>query len=115
MRILSLAPLAGPGLEIIRTLGELTIDPWNAHVPVRLHSADELRARLHGVEVLIVEADHVGAELIESSMLRFIGVCRGDPVNVDIAAATKHGVAVIRAPARNAGAVADLTLGLIFG
>jgi D-3-phosphoglycerate dehydrogenase len=64
---------------------------------------------------LLVEADHVPGALFEQSALRAIGVCRGDPVNVDIPAATKHGIAVVRAPARNAGAVAELTIAFMFG
>ncbi|MFN2614749.1 MAG: NAD(P)-dependent oxidoreductase [Actinomycetota bacterium] len=114
MRILSLAPLAGPGVERLRALGDLEIDPWSAHVPVKLHSADELRARLDGVDVLIVEADHVGADVIDGSSLRFIGVCRGDPVNVDIAAASKQGITVVRTPGRNASAVSELAIGLMY-
>src|SRR5207244_10905684 len=45
--------------------------------------------------------------------LRVIGTCRGDPVTVDIEGATKAGIPVLRAPGRNADAVAELTIGLI--
>lgn len=114
MKILSLAPLAGPGLERLRALGPLELDPWLEHVPIRLHAARDLVERLAGVGALIVEADSVPAEVIErSGSLRMIGVCRGDPVNVDVEAATKAGVPVVRAPARNANAVAELTVGLV--
>ena len=114
LTILSLAPLAGPGVDLLRALGDLKIDPWNAHVPIQLHSAEQLIDLLQGVDVLIVEADHVSAEVLEKSTLRYLGVCRGDPNNVDVPAATKHGVLVIRTPGRNANAVAELTIGLIF-
>jgi len=113
MRILSLAPLSGPGLDILTSLGWVEVDPWNDHVPIKLHAADELIPRLDGVDVLIVEADHISREVFAGSSLRTIGVCRGDPNNVDVPAATEHGVVVIRTPGRNADAVADLTLGLI--
>src|SRR3954471_16177546 len=43
-----------------------------------------------------------------------IGSCRGDPTNVDIPAATEKGIPVLRAPGRNADAVAELTVGLMF-
>lgn len=114
MNILSLAPLAGPGVDMLRSLGELTIDPWNEHAPPRFHSAADLVARLAGTDALIVEADHVSSEVLERASLRLLGVCRGDPVNVDLPAATKHGVVVIRAPGRNADAVAELTLGFFY-
>lgn len=115
MRLLSLAPLRGPGLEALRALGELEIDPWSEYVPVKLHSADELIARTAGVEILIVEADHVPGSLFEARPeVRIVASCRADPVNIDLDAATRAGVPVVHAPGRNAEAVADLTIGLIY-
>jgi D-3-phosphoglycerate dehydrogenase len=43
-----------------------------------------------------------------------IGSCRGDPNNVDVASATKAGIPVLRAPGRNADAVAELAIALLF-
>ena len=37
MKILSVAPLAGPGLDRLRALGKLEVDPWDAHVPMLRH------------------------------------------------------------------------------
>jgi D-3-phosphoglycerate dehydrogenase len=45
--------------------------------------------------------------------LKFIGICRGGPVNVDLEAATKAGVVVTYAPGRNAQAAAEFTIALI--
>lgn len=112
-RILSLAPLTGAGLDVIASLGELELDPWIGHVPVKLHSSDELVARLRGVHVLIVEADHVPGVVLEGTSVEVLASCRGNPVNVDVAAATAGGIPVLNAPARNAEAVAELTLGMI--
>jgi D-3-phosphoglycerate dehydrogenase / 2-oxoglutarate reductase len=115
MRILSLAPLRGPGLESLRSLGEIEIDPWSDHVPIKLHNAQQLIDRTSGVEVLIVEADHVPAELFSRRPeVRIVASCRGEPVNIDIAAATSAGVPVVHAPGRNADAVADLAVGLVY-
>ena len=114
MKILSFAPLAGPGLDTLRSLGELELDPWDEHVPIQVHSGPDLSDRLEGIDILLGEADPVSGDVIESAgALRVIGTCRGDPVNVDIEAATKAGIPVLRAPGRNAGAVAELTVGLI--
>src|SRR5207249_304323 len=99
--------------DTLKSLGELEVDPWIDHVPIKLHSADELIVRLRDVDVLIVEADHVSAPVLDASSLRFLGVCRGDPNNVDMDAATRNGVVVVRTPGRNAAAVAELTLGLM--
>ena len=115
MRILSLAALRGPDLEALHTLGEVELDPWNAYVPIKLHSADDLISRVAGVDVLIVEADHVPARLFEERPeIRIVATCRADPLNVDVDAATRAGVPVVHAPGRNANGVADLTVGLIF-
>ena len=74
----------------------------------------DLIARLDGVEVLIVEPDPVFGDVFDAApSLRIVGICRGDPVNIDIPAATKAGIPVLRAPGRNADAVAELTVGLI--
>jgi D-3-phosphoglycerate dehydrogenase / 2-oxoglutarate reductase len=65
------------------------------------------------VGVLIVEAEPVNEALLSQlSGLHLIACVRGDPVNVDVAAATARGAVVVHAPGRNAEAVADFTLGL---
>jgi phosphoglycerate dehydrogenase-like enzyme len=68
------------------------------------------RIRAVGADVLIVEADLIHAEVLDTCALKMIGCCRGDPVNVDLELATKRGVPVFHTPGRNADAVADLTL-----
>lgn len=68
------------------------------------------RLQEEACDVLIVEADLVQKEVLEGCGLKMVGACRGDPVNVDVELATKLGVPVFYTPARNAEAVADLTL-----
>ncbi|HXJ36746.1 MAG TPA: NAD(P)-dependent oxidoreductase [Candidatus Eisenbacteria bacterium] len=63
-----------------------------------------------GADVLIIEADLVHSEVLDTCPLQMIGCCRGDPVNVDVALATEKGIPVFHTPGRNADAVADLTL-----
>ncbi len=66
-----------------------------------------------GADVLIVETDLVHEEVFDACPLKIIGCCRGDPLNVDREAASRHGVPIFYAPGRNADAVADLTLGFM--
>ena len=109
------APFRGEGMETLQSLAEVVYDPWIEQVPLRLYDGEKLAARLEaeGADILIVESDFVNGPVFDLS-LRLIGSCRGDPNNVDIAAATKAGIPVLRAPGRNADAVAEITIGLLF-
>jgi D-3-phosphoglycerate dehydrogenase len=112
--ILSTAPLRGPGLDLLRELGEVILDPWIDHQPLRLYSSTQLaeRATEVGASVLICEADSCKGPVLDLP-LEAIGSTRGDPTNVDVAGATDRGIPVLRAPGRNADAVAELAVGLL--
>jgi D-3-phosphoglycerate dehydrogenase len=112
--ILATAPLRGPGLDALRALGEVVLDPWIDHQPLRLYSAEQLadRATEVGATVLICEADRCAGPVLDLP-LEAIGATRGDPTNVDVPGATAAGIPVLRAPGRNADAVAELTVGLL--
>ena len=113
--ILSTAPLRGPGLDALRELGEVVLDPWIDQSPLRLYDADALAARATevGATVIICEADRCAGPVLDLPLLA-IGSTRGDPTNVDLPAATAKGIPVLRAPGRNADGVAELTVGLLF-
>lgn len=110
------APFRGEGLERLESLcSEIVLDPWIDHRPLRLYRSSELAERIaaEGANLLVVESDSVKGEVLDQPLLA-IGCCRGDPTNVDVAAATARGIPVLRAPGRNADAVAEITIGLIF-
>jgi phosphoglycerate dehydrogenase-like enzyme len=74
----------------------------------------QLIGELHDEDVLVVHGAPVTDAVMDASpRLRLICVARGGPVNVDLEAATKRGIAVVFAPGRNADTVADLTLALM--
>lgn len=108
------APFRGPGLTTLQGLAEVVHEPWIDQEPLRVMGGDQLAARIDelGAELLVVESDFVQGPVFERP-LRCIGSCRGDPNNVDVAAATAAGIPVLHAPARNADAVAELTLALL--
>ncbi len=114
-RALVTAPFRGEGMDTLQARCDVVYDPWIEHRPLRLYKSAELAARIdeEGADVLVVESDSVKGPVFERR-LRVIGSCRGDPNNVDIAAATTAGIPVLRAPGRNADAVAEMTLALLF-
>lgn len=109
------APFRGEGLETLRGLAEVVLDPWIDHVPLRLLDGEKLAALTadSGADILIVESDFVNGPVFDLPLVA-IGSCRGDPNNVDVAAATAKGIPVLRAPGRNADAVAEMTVALLY-
>lgn len=108
------APFRGPGMETLQRLADVVYEPWIEQTPLRIYQAEELAERVaaEGADILVVESDAVRGPVLELP-LRIIGSCRGDPVNVDLPAATARNIPVVRAPGRNADAVAELTVALL--
>ncbi len=90
---------------------EVVHEDWKVRQAIYFDGAEFAeRIRQVGADVLILEADLVHAEVLETCPLKMIGCCRGDPVNIDLELATRKGIPVFHTPGRNADAVADLTL-----
>jgi len=114
MKALILAPFSPSVLERLRQSLEVIYESWMD--TRRLLPPGELIDRIQGqdIEIVVVEADFVFREVFEKAKkLKLVGACRGNVTHVDIEAATEHGVLVINTPARNAIAVAELTVGLM--
>ena len=114
MKALILAPFWPVALERLRQKLEVKYESWMD--TNRLLSAEEFIERIQGqgIEIVVVEADFVTREVFEkATKLKLLGVCRADVVYIDVKAATEHGVPVVNTPARNATAVAELTVGLM--
>jgi D-3-phosphoglycerate dehydrogenase len=74
---------------------------------------EALIEQLDGAEILVCELENVDEHVLDACPnLRLIASCRGNPTNVDVVGATRHGVLVTNTPARNAASVADYTVGL---
>jgi len=114
-RALVLAPMRGPGLDRLNEIAEVVYDPFIEHSPLKLHSEEELAKRLldEGATIVVSEADKIAGAVLDVP-LTVIGSTRGDPTNVDIPGATARGIPVVRAPGRNADAVAEVTVALLF-
>ncbi len=109
------AAVSGPGLDLLHELADLVLDSWLDLPQLRIYNAQQLAERVaaEGANLVVVEGDSCGAELYEQPIIA-VASCRGDPTNVDVAAATAAGVPVLRAPGRNADAVAELAVALLF-
>ena len=106
MNILIAEPLAPAALDLLRA------EPgWN----VIESNPKEYRAHLAAAEALIVRsAVKVTAEVLrEAPNLRVIGRAGVGVDNVDLPAATEHGVLVMNTPGGNAVSVAEHTLALM--
>jgi D-3-phosphoglycerate dehydrogenase len=109
------APFRGEGLTALESIADVILEPWIDHTPLRIYGPDALAERVQsvGADLLICEADFCMGPVLELP-LRAICSTRGDPTNVDVAGATKRGIPVLHAPARNADGVAEMALALLF-
>ena len=102
--------------EITEAMTPFPLEPFRAIAEVREASGSEeqMIEALRGVSVCIAHhaplTEHI---LRHAPELRLFVVCRGGPVNVNVPAATAHGVAVAYTPARNAAATAEHTIALM--
>lgn len=77
-------------------------------------STQQLLDAVKNVEAIIIRSDIIDADVLEAAKSLKIVVRAGAGYdNVDLVAATKHGVCVMNTPGQNANAVAELALGLM--
>ena len=115
MHALILAPFEQGCLQKLQARMDVTYESWMESR--RLYAPEELTAKINdaGIEALIVEADFVLEETFaEAPGLRFVGICRNATDHIDVDSATEQGVVVVNSPGRNAVAVAELVVGLMF-
>lgn len=113
MTVLVTAPYNEEGRKELENLfGSVAYQSWKEQG--RAYREDELIQLLKATNAtgLITELDQVTDSVFASvPELSFVGVCRGMPSNVDVAAASKRGIPVFYTPGRNAQAVAEMFIG----
>lgn len=86
------------------------------NVPIKefIGDFDEVADFIGDAEILLIHQSPLTDGMLERlPSLKLVACSRGGPVNVDVKAAQKRGVQVVRAPGRNASAVAEFTIGAI--
>lgn len=79
-----------------------------------LLSQKELISGAQECQIIIVEIEELNKEVINSlPNLKFVGVSRGTPVNVDMEICKARNIAVVHTPGRNADSVADYCLAMM--
>ncbi|MET3919159.1 2-hydroxyacid dehydrogenase [Arthrobacter sp. UYEF20] len=99
---------------------EMTL-PWPltpfgpvAEVDEASGTEEQLIESLRGVEICITQMAPLTEKILQACPdLKLFCISRGGPVNANLEAATRHGVAVTSAPGRNAAATAEHTLGMM--
>ena len=108
------APLRGPALDELRDIADVIFEPWIEHQPIKLYRSRDFAAKIlhEGADIVVCEADSCKGPVLELPLIA-IASTRGRPDNVDVDAATAAGIPVLRAPGRNADAVAEMTVALL--
>lgn len=102
--------------EVMEASTPFPLEPFRDIAEVREASGSEeqMIEVLQGVSVCIAHHAPLTKNVLEHTPdLKLFIVCRGGPVNVNVPAATEHGVTIGYTPARNAAATAEHTIAMI--
>ncbi|MFD2540256.1 NAD(P)-dependent oxidoreductase [Sphingobacterium chuzhouense] len=111
MKVLLTAPYENEKAlrELEGLFDEVIYRSWKPHG--RAYNPTELKVLLEETkaDALISEHDEITADVLRANpQLKFVGICRGTPSNIDLDVATELGIPVFNTPARNAQAVAEM-------
>jgi D-3-phosphoglycerate dehydrogenase len=116
MKALITAPFHEEGLNMLRKYMEVKYESWKDTGKLYMNTDAFIeKIKREGADVLIVEADTIDEEVMDAVHPKMIGCCRGNPVNIDIEAAKARDIPFFHTPARNAEAVAELTITMMLG
>ena len=107
MRILVADPIASEGIDMLRVHAQVDVE-------LRL-KPDKLKSIIGDYEALVVRSEtKVTAEVIEAGRkLQVIGRAGVGVDNIDVEAATRHGIVVVNAPAGNIVSAAEHTIAMM--
>lgn len=108
-------PITQPYLNRMEEVFQIT--PFSQLLtPGTWPSEETVRSACMGSEVIILEADHIGAETLrawQEAGLKLLICTRGNPVNIDVDACRRLGITLTYTPGRNAQSVAEYTFALL--
>lgn len=109
------APLDEGYLKKLEALCDVSYRGWSIQNGLIYGEAESIEA-FHDADIIITNYDLINRRVIEACPnLKLIGCCRGNPVNIDRAAATERGIPLVYSPGRNANSVAEFLLGAVLG
>lgn len=105
-------PFAAAAVEGIRK--EAEAEGHTVSLLERYTDKAQLLEAVQSADALIVRSDKIGAEVFEAApQLKIVVRAGAGYDNIDLAAATAHGVVVENTPGQNSNAVAELVFGLL--
>ncbi|PJN01675.1 phosphoglycerate dehydrogenase [Streptomyces sp. CB01201] len=115
-RVLVTTGWLGPGDEVDRYLTGAGLQVVHGSIRERERRGRTLSDVVGSVDAIVAGTEHIGREVFEAApRLRVIGRTGVGHDNVDVVAATAHGVAVCPTPGVNRQSVAEHTMGLLLG
>ncbi|MBS1813510.1 MAG: 2-hydroxyacid dehydrogenase [Acidobacteria bacterium] len=102
--------------DMVEASTPFPLEPFRDIAEVREASGSEeqMAEVLKGVSICIAHHAPLTKKVMEQCPdLKLFVVCRGGPVNVNVPAATEHGITIAYTPARNAAATAEHTIAMI--
>jgi D-3-phosphoglycerate dehydrogenase len=102
--------------EVVEASTPFPFEPFSQIAEVHEASGSEVQMieALKGVSICIAHHAPLTERILRHTPdLRLFVVCRGGPVNVNIKAATEHGVTIAYTPGRNAAATAEHTIAMM--
>ena len=109
------APLDAAYLARLEAVCDVTYCGWSIQDGL-IYGEEESIEAFRDADIIITNYDLITRRVMEACPdLKLIACCRGNPVNVDRAAATDLGIPVVYSPGRNANSVAEFLLGATLG